>query len=241
MTRATQRQAQRRHASLARPPVDLSDRIVSPLIDQGPRPTCVPFALACTHEAERHDRDEDFRAAIEPVWWYLHERGRTSPQGVLLREAAAAVAIVGHCHDQDWPYDDALGADTQPPPSAVGDPPWRQARMRWLRLAHDGIEDNLEERLAAGHPVVVVIEVTDSFLAPAPDGYVAVPDIRVPTGGYHAVVVVGAWTDPVYGRVLLIRNSWGPWWGAGGYCLLPVDYLINFGGQAAYLEVASDA
>lgn len=232
--------ARRRARSLARPAVDLSHLIGSPLIDQGPRPTCVPFALAGTHEAERHAATTGaFQAAIEPVWWHLHTNSLTSPDGVLLTDATASLATTGQCHRDQWPYDDSLGFGTQPPPHTVGSPPWQRARARLFRLAHDGVEERIEELLADGHPIVLVVEITDSFRMPANDGFVEVPDVRTAPGGYHAVIIVGAWTEPHpdRGRVLLIRNSWGVWWGAGGYCLLPVDYLINFAVQAAYLEV----
>ena len=32
--------------------------------------------------------------------------------------------------------------------------------------------------------------------------------------------------------VLLVRNSWGEFWGAGGYGWLPMDYLIAYALQA---------
>jgi hypothetical protein len=68
---AEQRLAHRREAACARPAVDLSGHATSPLMSQGPRPTCVPFALACAHEAERSFNGQRFHAAIEPVWWSL--------------------------------------------------------------------------------------------------------------------------------------------------------------------------
>jgi len=30
-------------------------------------------------------------------------------------------------------------------------------------------------------------------------------------------------------------------WGAGGYCVLPVEYLVAYGAQATYVEVIANA
>jgi C1A family cysteine protease len=104
-------------------------------------------------------------------------------------------------------------------------------------IAHDGVEDAIEDELAAAHPVVLVVEVSTDFQYPEADGFIPVPPITAAAAGYHAVLIVGAWTDPIHGRVFLIRNSWGQYWGAGGYGLLPPDYLVNFGAQAAKVQV----
>ena len=72
---------------------------------------------------------------------------------------------------------------------------------------------------------------------PESDGFISVPAVTVPGAGYHAVLAVGAWTDPARGRVFLIRNSWGIFWGAGGYGLLPPEYLVDFGGEAAKVAI----
>lgn len=233
MTTAAERLRKRRESAAARPAVDLTLQISSDVMNQGPRPTCVACAVAAAHEAER----PDFEAAIEPIWWRLREWGLASRDGTTLRSASLALPHTGHCDAELWPYNDSLGFESEPPPASAGVPPWMRADLLPVAIAHDGVEDSIENELADGHPVVLVIEISASFRTPDLDGYVAVPPITAPAEGYHAVVVAGAWTDPTHGRIFLIRNSWGEFWGAGGYGLLPVEYLINFGAQAARVSV----
>lgn len=228
-TSAEARLRARRLAALSWPPVDLSDR-VGAVSDQGPRPVCVAFALGAAHESLAHW--DGFVPAPEPLWWWLCGRGLAGPGGTLLSDGGDALATAGQCTAEAWPYDASLGYRTQDPPVAAGPAPWRRARTVPNALAHDGVEEELEAVLASGSPVVLVIEVTDGFESPHEDGFVDPPDLRAPSGGYHAVVVEGAWTEPGRGRVLLVRNSWGESWGAGGFALLPVEYLVAHAVQA---------
>jgi hypothetical protein len=230
MTSAAQRLHQRRQASLLRPAVDMAD-MFEDILDQGPRPTCVAVALA---DAHGRATSPAFTAAIEPLWWDLHQRGETSIRGVTVQAAGEALGRTGHCNDSVWPYNTSLGYGSESPPAAAGQPPWRCAGLLPVHVCQDGVEDDIEDALAAGSPVLLVIEVTDGFDNPEPDAYIPIPSLRAPSGGYHAVLAVGAWTDPQHGRVLLVRNSWGERWGAGGYGLLPLEYLIAHAQDAAW-------
>ena len=109
-----------------------------------------------------------------------------------------------------------------------------------LPLAHDGVETLIDDALSASLPVVVVIEVTTQFENPTTTGEISVPPLRSSLGDYHSVVAVGAATDVATStRRLLISNSWGPRWGAGGYGWLPFDYLIAFAVQAGVIDPGS--
>lgn len=129
MTTSRKRLARRRADSLQRPAVDLSNRVSSAVMSQGPRPTCLPCALAAAHEAEY--QTGGFHAAVEPVWWDLHSAGRAGPDGALLSDAADSVARVGHCLATLWPYNETLGFLT-------GDPRQQLARPlgTWLRSTY---------------------------------------------------------------------------------------------------------
>lgn len=222
--------------AVVRPAVDLRPLVTSALMDQGARPVCLPFALSHAHEATA-TRPAPSALAPEAIWWHASQRGHVSAGGMLLQHAGEALHESGQPLLAWWPWNPNLGVGTETPPAAVGAPPWHTATVAPLLLAHDGTENDLEDSLADGRPVVLVVEVTDEFENPNAEGLIAVPDIRSPAGDYHAVLVVGAKTDAGLGRFLLIRNSWTTYWGAGGYGWLPMDYLIAHAVQAATVSI----
>jgi C1A family cysteine protease len=233
---------QRRAASLARPPVDLRSLLTSPVRDQGPRPLCVPFSIAGAHEATR----AKFAApgaeplAVEPLWQHCLQNGQASHNGTTLAAGSNALEAKGQTVEPCWPYNDTLGAETEPEPVAATQSTWYSATTVDTPLAHDGIEELADDALASGLPLMLVIELTHEFEHPTAQGEIALPALTAPVGDYHAVLAVGAATNAAgTNRRLLIRNSWGSGWGAGGYGWLPLDYLIAFAVQSAAIQPAS--
>lgn len=213
--------------------IDLRSLVGPDVLDQGYRPTCVAFATSVAHEALQTDSDQ---LAPEALWWQATTAGHTSARGLALANIGPALSGHGQPDLSSWPYNPNLGAGTEVPPAGLQSPPWRRSRLKPLDLRNDGVESALEDELERLRPVVLIVEVTDQFRAPGPDGIVAIPDVRAASGSYHAVTCVGAATHPVSGRVLLVKNSWGTDWGLGGYCWLPIDYLVGFAVQAATID-----
>jgi hypothetical protein len=223
--------AQRRIAnSQRRRPVDLRP-VLAPALNQKARPLCVPLTITALHETLRAQiaRGAAQSLAPEPIWSHCLAAGAAGPGGTTAAAAAAAAADCGQPLLSDWPFRDDLGFATEPAPVAAGPAPWFTATVTERRLAGDGLEHAIENALAAGRPVLLGIEVTREFHRPPPTGEVALAPLNTPLGEGHAVLVVGAATHPSRGRQLLIRNSWGPRWGAGGYGWLALTWVAAFG------------
>ena len=234
--------AQRHAHSLARPAVDLRHLLASAVRHQGPRPLCVPFSIAAAHEATRVQMGEPGAEmlAVEPLWQHCLDNGRAGHGGTTLTAGGEALQAKGQTAEAWWPYNDTLGAGTEPEPAVATQAAWYTAATSGTALAHDGIEDLIEDALAVGLPLVLVIELTQAFEDATADGEIALPALTAPVGDYHAVLALGAVTSTDgTSRRLLIRNTWGSGWGAGGYGWLPLDYLIAFAVQAATIDPTS--
>lgn len=234
--------AQRRADSLARPPADLRYLVAPPVRHQGPRPLCVPFSIAAAHEATRARLGAPGAEmlAVEPLWQHCLHNGHAGHNGTTLAAGGDALRVKGQTAEPCWPYNRTLGAGTEPEPAAATQATWYTAATVDTALAHDGIEDLIDHALAAGLPLILVIELTQEFEQPTAQGEISLPALAAPVSDYHAVLAIGAATNTGgTSRRLLIRNTWGSGWGAGGYGWLPLDYLIAFAVQAAAIAPAS--
>lgn len=225
----------RRQRSLARPPVDLRP-MLAPAIDQGIRPLCIPIVVTAAHEASRTQPPEPL--APDALWSSCVASGTASREGTTLEAVADALRTDGQPTLANWPFNTAITHEADQIPLAVQASIWHKADLSSVPVANDGIEDGIEDHLAIGLAVALIVEVTTEFEQATANGTIEVPPLTAPQGSYHAVLVIGVRTHEGV-RTLLVRNSWGPGWGAGGYGWLPLDYLIAFGARAGAIDPSS--
>jgi len=140
-------------------------------------------------------------------------------RGTYIRLCFEVLSRWGICDELVWPYDPSR-VFTVPSVKAL-----RQATAHRIH-SYYRIKDSgdarlsaVREALRAKHPVVFGTLVSQAFMQW--QGYLT--PIGKPTGeteGGHAMLVIG-----LVGNHFLVKNSWGPGWGEGGYWLMSDEYM----------------
>jgi len=206
------------------PSVDLRSEC-PPLYDQGQLGSCTANAIGGAIEFDqRKQGTQEF--VPSRLFIYYNERvieGTVNQDsGAQIRDGIKSVATLGVPPETDWPYDISKFAQ-EPPPSAFADAKMDLVTV-YARVAQNLVQ--MQGCLASGYPFVFGFTVYDSFEsdAVAQTGNVPMPIPAENVLGGHAVVAVGYDNTK---RVFIVRNSWGPEWGAKGYCYMPYEYLLT--------------
>jgi C1A family cysteine protease len=83
----------------------------------------------------------------------------------------------------------------------------------------------MRKAFSEGKPVVIAARLFNTFMSKetAKTGLVPVPNLKADREvGGHAMMAVGFDNKR---KLIIVRNSWGPDWGDGGYCYMPYDYF----------------
>jgi len=187
--------------------------------DQRQRPTCMVFAASDAHAGLR---DGWTPLSCEYLFYRAITRAKRRPhQAAPLGETLIALRKDGQPPEEAWPYLPVTPPDpsTWLPPSPIG--------ALFGRDGAAGTEEIAQviAHVEAGTPVILLILLSDSFYRPDGSAVVSQANDELPDPNRrHAVIAVG--TGQVAGeKVVLIRNSWGPKWGEGGYGWLTEKFL----------------
>jgi len=197
--------------------VDLRDRL-DVARDQGPRPTCVVFAVTAAHEFNR--TANEYLSTEFLFYNGAHRTHRDPKQGLTRHAVRDALLHDGQPAEAEWPY----AAHT--PDASTWKPP-RLPQQTHKATIDFGLRTVAEVRtvVAGGQPVLLVVENTLAMYSPDHHGVV-----RVRAGdratGRHALLAVGS-GHADDGQYLLVRNSWGKTWGHAGHGWLHDSYLAQ--------------
>lgn len=210
-----------------RPKVDLRP-LLTEVENQGATNSCAANAVAGAYEylVQRHlPEDETYDVSRMFIYYAGREEmgGPIEDEGSVLRYLIQSLKTKGAPSEETWPFDT----------DRVNERPSDEA---YTEASEFVVEDALHIAtdlhtwkcaLTEGHPIIFGMKLFDSFDAHRKPGLVPTPtaaEVGRASHGGHAMLAVG-YSDK--DKVFIVRNSWGPKWGDGGYCYISYDYLVN--------------
>lgn len=141
--------------------------------------------------------------------------------GATIRGSFKALNQYGICLEATWPY--RVTRYKEEPPAKCYNFGKNTRVFEYQRV--DQTEAAIKGQLAAGNPISFGFQVAASFESDelARTGVYRMPSLNEVMNGGHCMLLVGY---DSYAKVYIARNSWGPNWGIGGYCMLP-EALIH--------------
>ena len=208
------------------PKVDLRPRM-TPVENQGGTNSCVANAVAGAYEylAKRHRGDDAYDVSRMFIYYNARKRSgsESEDEGSVIADAIESLREHGACSETTWSYDEE-SVNEEPSEDAYEE----ASQFLVEEMQHVPTElDAWRHCLAEGYPIIFGISLFKSFDQHRHPGVVPMPSAsessRESHGG-HAMLCVG-YSDP--DKLFIVRNSWGPDWGDGGYCYIPYGYLTN--------------
>lgn len=142
--------------------------------------------------------------------------------GASIRDSIKSMVKYGFAPETAWPYNISK-FKTKPPVAA-----FNAAKLELVKKYSSVPQtlDQIKGALAQGLPVDFGFTVYQSFESHevATTGMVPMPQHGEKVLGGHAVLIVGYDDEK---QVFIVRNSWGPEWGVGGYFYMPYAYVVN--------------
>lgn len=206
--------------------------LLPPVLDQGGENSCVAQAVATLLFAAHTRSSQPGIAELlsrKALWWLCrHERGLQDWNvGTYMRTAFRLLNSLGFCRERHWlhsqPHDKRPAVNAQR--LSIDQRDRGTGRVIYERLNGDGpaLLEGIKRAVAAGLPVVIGVDVSDTFARGDFDADASVgPPRDSDVVGGHALVVCG-----YDGDSFRVRNSWGEDWADGGMAWLRDDYAAT--------------
>lgn len=199
-----------------------------PVLNQSTLGSC---ALNATSNALRHLLKKEGKGDWQPSRLYLYWNTRVNIEhspadedtGVCIRDVCKALSKYHACREIYWPY--IVSKFSEAPPLEA----YKNADLhKGIKYAYvpQTIVD-MKQTLAAGHPIMIGIQVYESLETQQvmATGVVPMPDVNTEKClGGHCVLCCG-YDDET--RTFIFENSWGANVGQGGYFTIPYDYVLD--------------
>jgi C1A family cysteine protease len=154
----------------------------------------------------------------------LEESPTNEDTGISIKGGMESISKYGACNETTWPYDISQFATT-PSKEAINEAHTHIYGYTYLSVPQDLV--HIKQALVAGYPVVIGIQIYESFESDevAKTGIVPMPDTKTEKClGGHCVSIF-SYNDAT--QRFTLSNSWGSNWGNNGYFTLPYDYVMN--------------
>lgn len=187
--------------------------------NQGNQNSCTGFALAFAVKSFQENRELGWGLAdhlFSPAFLYNSLNGGKD-EGVDLADVLEFISNHGTVPLSVMPYNEA---DFRTQPTEVA----KEIALNFRGLGYRRLDEKnvhyLKASLAAGEPVLLVIEMYENFLKRGMQQSAAVYSKKGGKSlGYHALVAVG-----YDAKGIKILNSWGKTWGENGFGWIDTDF-----------------
>jgi len=197
-----------------------------PVYDQGQLGSCTANAIGAAVQFVRAKQGQKPDFPPSRLFIYYNERAIegtvSSDSGAMIRDGIKSVAKQGACPESEWPY--VISHFMEKPSAQCYTDAQKYKAVLYKRVIRN--LNQMKGCLAAGYPFVFGFTVYESFESQqvAQTGDMPMPGPKEQILGGHAVLAVGY--DDQHQR-FIVRNSWGPDWGAKGYFTMPYAYLTD--------------
>ncbi len=206
-------------------PVDVDLRKGCPEIyNQGNLGSCTANAIAAAYQYDEILQGEKEIMTPSRLFIYYNEReqeGHVSQDaGASLRDGMKTISKIGVCSEKSWPYLTDCFADR--PKTCCYQEAKYHCAVTYRRVPQSITA--MKACLNGGLPFVFGFQVFESFESKEVEetGIMSMPASCEKSLGGHAVMAVG-YSDRK--KCMIVRNSWGPEWGEGGYFYMPYKFI----------------